>query len=457
MHIHILGICGTFMGSLAMIAKAAGHKVTGCDTNVYPPMSELLQAQSIDIIQGYDADQLKLKPDLVVVGNALTRGNPMIEAVLNQQIPYTSGPQWLSDEILQNRWVLSVSGTHGKTTTTSILTWILDYAKLNPGFLIGGAPANFSCSARLGDAPYFVIEADEYDTAFFDKRSKFVHYRPRTAILNNLEFDHADIFPNIQAIQRQFHHLVRTLPSEGAIIVNGEDDTLAEAMNLGCWTPTTSFGRNPERCDWTVELLNNDGTHFRVKHGDKTIGDVEWELPGDFNAKNALAALLAAQHAGVDTHTALDAISEFKGIRRRQERIGEANGVLILDDFAHHPSAIELTLKSIRASHPNGRRLAIIEPRSATMRMGVHSENLGRSTHRATHVIWVEPDNLPWSLTDTLKNHEQGAPYTVVSTVETAVESAKNWAQPGDTIVTMSNGGFGGIQYKLLNAIERAD
>ncbi|HCV78657.1 MAG TPA: UDP-N-acetylmuramate:L-alanyl-gamma-D-glutamyl-meso-diaminopimelate ligase, partial [Pseudomonas sp.] len=373
MHIHILGICGTFMGSLAVLAKEAGHRVTGSDANVYPPMSTQLEAQGIELTQGYDPAQLDPAPDLVVIGNALSRGNPAVEYVLDKGLPYVSGPQWLAEHVLQGRWVLAVAGTHGKTTTTSMLAWVLEHAGMSPGFLIGGVPQNFGISARLGGTPFFVVEADEYDSAFFDKRSKFVHYRPRTTILNNLEYDHADIFPDLAAIERQFHHLVRTIPSSGLIIHPTAETALVRVLEMGCWTPVQTTGAGGQ---WQARLLAEDGSRFEVLFEGQVQGTVNWELTGQHNVANALATLAAARHVGVVPSLGVAALSEFRSVKRRMEKVAEVRGVTVYDDFAHHPTAIATTLQGLRARVGSERIIAVIEPRSNSMKLGAHRDGL---------------------------------------------------------------------------------
>ncbi|HEY8506813.1 MAG TPA: UDP-N-acetylmuramate:L-alanyl-gamma-D-glutamyl-meso-diaminopimelate ligase, partial [Steroidobacteraceae bacterium] len=398
MHVHILGICGTFMGGIAAIAKAAGHRVTGSDRNVYPPMSTQLEALGIDIVQGFEASQLDPAPDIVVVGNVMTRGLPVIEALLERGIPYTSGPEWLSREVLKDRWVLAVAGTHGKTTTSTILAWILEHAGLAPGFLIGGVPANFDTSARLGRAPFFVIEADEYDTAFFDKRAKFVHYRPRTVILNNLEYDHADIYPDVASIQRQFHHLVRIIPGSGLLVWNAADARLAETLAMGCWTPRESFTRADSSAAsealWTARPLAADFSRYEVLERGQSRGTVSWELIGAHNMENAIAAIAAARHAGVPVERAIEALESFKGIARRMQLRGEVNGIRVYDDFAHHPTAIETTLDGLRRRVGSARIVAVLEARSNTMRMGVHRDLLAPSLAAADEAWLFTPPDL---------------------------------------------------------------
>ena len=448
MHIHILGICGTFMGSLAVLAKELGHRVTGSDANVYPPMSTQLQAQGIELTQGYDAAQLTPAPDLVVIGNALSRGNPAVEYVLNQGLPYVSGPQWLADHVLQGRWVLAVAGTHGKTTTSSMLAWVLEHAGMSPGFLIGGVPQNFGISARLGGTPFFVVEADEYDSAFFDKRSKFVHYRPRTAILNNLEFDHADIFPDLAAIERQFHHLVRTIPGDGLIIHPQGEAALQRVIEMGCWTPVQTTG---EAGQWQARLLHDDGSRFEVRFDGVAQGVVEWELTGQHNVANALVCLAAARHVGVVPELGIAALSAFMNVKRRMEKVAEVRGVTIYDDFAHHPTAIATTLDGLRKRIGGARLIAIVEPRSNSMKLGAHRDGLPESVVQADHVFWYAPANLGWDLAATVANST--VPTTVCDSLEQIIAAVTALATPGTQIVVMSNGGFGGLHGKLAAAL----
>ena len=454
MHVHILGICGTFMGGIAAIAKAAGHRVTGSDRNVYPPMSTQLQALGIDVVEGFDASQLKPAPDVVVVGNVMTRGQPVIEALLESTIPYASGPEWLSRAVLKDRWVLAVAGTHGKTTTSSLLAWILEYAGLSPGFLIGGVPANFDTSARLGKEPFFVIEADEYDTAFFDKRAKFVHYRPRTVILNNLEFDHADIYPDLASIQRQFHHLVRIVPGSGRIIWNAGDARLIETLAMGCWTPREGFSRDAvAHAEWTARTLSgaDDYSRFDVMQSGQARGTVEWDLIGSHNVENALAAIAAARHAGVPVEQSVEALKSFKGIARRMQVRGEVQGIKVYDDFAHHPTAIELTLDGLRRRVGKQRIVAVLEPRSNTMRMGVHREAIAPSLHAADEVWLYAPPDLGWDIGEILRPLENRG-HSSASVDQLAAELTKT-LRPGDHVLIMSNGGFGGLHGKLLEAL----
>ncbi|GAB5605159.1 UDP-N-acetylmuramate:L-alanyl-gamma-D-glutamyl-meso-diaminopimelate ligase [Sideroxyarcus sp. TK5] len=437
-HIHILGICGTFMGGIAAIAKQSGYRVTGCDANVYPPMSTQLEAQGIELIEGWGVEQLDLKPDVFVIGNVVSRGNPLMEEILNRNLPYVSGPQWLADELLRDKWVLGVAGTHGKTTTTSMLAWILEHAGLNPGFLIGGVPQNFGISARITEAPFFVIEADEYDTAFFDKRSKFVHYHPRTAILNNLEFDHADIFPDLNAIETQFHHLVRTVPGNGLVVCNGREESLARVIKRGSWSPVEKFG-----CDdgWNIDA--NDV----VSLNGKLQGKLQWDLLGEHNRMNALAALAAARHAGVPVAQGLAALAEFKNVKRRMEVRGTVNGITVYDDFAHHPTAIDTTVAGLRRKVGSARILAVLEPRSNTMKLGVMKDALPGSLKDAD-LTFCYAGNLGWDARGALA--PLGDKAVVKDDLNELIEAIASAAKSGDQILVMSNGGFGGIHEKLL-------
>jgi UDP-N-acetylmuramate: L-alanyl-gamma-D-glutamyl-meso-diaminopimelate ligase len=452
-HIHILGIAGTFMGGVAAIAKAAGFRVTGSDLNVYPPMSTQLQALGIELVQGYGADQLDLQPDVVVVGNALSRGMPVIEAMLDRGLAYTSGPLWLAEEVLHARHVIAVSGTHGKTTTTAMLTWILEQAGLSPGYLVGGVPSNFDSSARLGAAPFFVIEADEYDTAFFDKRAKFVHYRPRTAILNNLEYDHADIYPDVASIRRQFNQLLRTVPGSGRLIVNGHDPELEATLSEGCWTPRESFGlAGGTSYDWTARIAaDSAASRFTVLFKGRTVAEVAWELIGEHNVLNALAAIGAAFHAGVPPERAARALSLFRGVKRRMEVRGVVNGVTVYDDFAHHPTAIETTLKGLRARVGAQRILAVLEPRSNTMKLGVHREQLAPSLDVADKSWFFAPKDLGWDLEGAVSS--MGDRVSLARSIDELVQDLIQEARPGDHVLIMSNGGFGGLHDKLLAAL----
>jgi UDP-N-acetylmuramate: L-alanyl-gamma-D-glutamyl-meso-diaminopimelate ligase len=475
MHLHILGICGTFMGGIAAIARQAGHRVTGCDANVYPPMSTQLEAQGIGLIEGFYPDQISLKPDLFIIGNVVSRGNPLMEAILDQGLPYQSGPQWLGEQVLQGKHVLAVAGTHGKTTTTAMLTWILQANDLEPGYLIGGVPNNFDVSARLGkktsktgneaDAPhYFVIEADEYDTAFFDKRSKFVHYRPRTAILNNLEFDHADIFADITAIETQFHHLIRTVPSAGRLIVNGAEQSLERVVQRGCWSSLERFAL-PEQSiksqDWSLIDTTKDG--FKVIYQDQEVAEVSWDedasVTGRHNQLNALAAIAAAHHVGISAQKAAQALGTFKNVKRRMEVIGRVNGITIYDDFAHHPTAITTTVDGLRrrvGRDANTRILAVQEPRSNTMKLGVMKSQLPDSLKDADLVFGygsaTGKDALGWDLKESLAS--LGAKAQAFDDLNLLMTAVKQAAKPGDHILVMSNGGFGGVHRKLLELLK---
>ena len=440
MHIHILGICGTFMGGIAAIAKQAGYRVTGCDANVYPPMSTQLEAQGIELIEGFGVDQLALKPDMFVIGNVVSRGNTLMEEILNRNLPYTSGPQWLAQNILHDKWVLGVAGTHGKTTTTSMLAWILEHAGLNPGFLIGGVPQNFGISARLGSA-FFVIEADEYDTAFFDKRSKFVHYHPRTAVLNNLEFDHADIFADLAAIETQFHHLVRTVPGNGLVVCNGREESLQRVIRRGCWTPVEKFGSND---GWNIDADD------QVSLNGKIQGKLQWDLMGEHNRMNALAALAAARHAGVPVAQGLAALAKFKNVKRRMEVRGTVNGITVYDDFAHHPTAIDTTVAGLRHKVGNARILAVLEPRSNTMKLGVMKDALPASL-RDADLVFCYAGNLGWDARGALA--PMGDKAVVQDDLNDLIEAIVTAAKSGDQILVMSNGGFGGIHEKLLQRL----
>ena len=453
MHIHILGICGTFMGGLAVLAKEAGHRVTGCDANVYPPMSTQLEAQGIELIQGFGPEQIALNPDLYVIGNVVSRGNPLVEEILNRGLPYVSGPQWIGEHILRDKWVLAVAGTHGKTTTSAMLTWILEDAGYAPGFLIGGVPMNFGVSARLeGDKEsiFFVIEADEYDTAFFDKRSKFVHYHAKTAILNNLEYDHADIFPDLGAIETQFHHLVRTVPGIGRVIVNGDEASLQRVLKRGCWSEKESFGRD-DGADWALNEYD-DGS-FDVIFGGEVAGHVEWSLTGKHNRANALAAIAAARHVGVPVAQAAKSLATFESVKRRMEVRGVVNNITVYDDFAHHPTAIATTVGGLRQKvGKSGRILAVLEPRSNTMKLGAMKDALPGSLVDADLVFgFGSQQSLGWSLGDALAPLGQVASaYEDIGVLVAAIAKA---ARPGDHIIVMSNGGFGGVHGKLLEAL----
>lgn len=451
MKIHILGICGTFMGGLAVLAKQAGFDVEGSDANVYPPMSTQLEAQGIALKQGYRAEHLEPPPEQVVVGNAMSRGNPAVEHLLNHGLRYTSGPEWLREHVLVDRWVLAVAGTHGKTSTASMLAWILEYAGLQPGFLIGGVPNNFGISARLGEAPFFVIEADEYDTAFFDKRSKFVHYRPRTLVLNNLEYDHADIFPDLPAIQQQFHHLLRIVPGNGLVVVNANDGNLSEVLDRGCWTPVETVSAGGFPASWQAEPVQADGSAFNVLLDGRRQGEVRWQQLGDHNMHNALSAIAAARHAGVPVAQSIAALCAFTGVKRRLEVRGEIGGVTVYDDFAHHPTAIAATLAGLKRQTATGRVLIVLEPRSNTMRLGVHRGELAQSLQAADAVWLNQPDDLSWDIREVSATLHM--PATVSADIDTLVASVTAYAQSGDRVVVMSNGGFGGIHEKILAAL----
>lgn len=466
MHIHILGICGTFMGGIAVLAKAAGHKVTGCDANVYPPMSTQLVAQGVTLIEGFDPSQTALNPDIYVIGNVVSRGNPLMEEILNRGLPYISGPQWLAENVLQGKWVLAVAGTHGKTTTSSMLAWILEYAGLAPGFLIGGVPQNFAVSARLPQAPafakskedsksispFFVIEADEYDTAFFDKRSKFVHYRPRTAVLNNLEYDHADIFEDLAAIEKQFHHLVRTVPQAGLVISNVKEASLQRVIDKGCWTPVEKFGSDT---DWQAVNPQSDGS-FDVTFAGQLQGHVAWDLLGEHNRMNALASIAAARHVGVSVEVAIEALAEFKNVKRRMEIRGVVNGITVYDDFAHHPTAINTTIAGLRSKIGNAvsngaRILAVLEPRSNTMKLGVMKNALPASLAEAD-LVFCYGANLGWDAAEALAPIKHKA--SVYEDLESMVTAIAAAAKTGDYVLAMSNGGFGGVHQKILDALQ---
>lgn len=451
MHLHILGICGTFMGGLAALAREAGHRVTGCDANVYPPMSEQLRALGIDLLEGWSADQLALQPDIFVIGNVVSRGNPLMEAILDAGLPYTSGPQWLAEHVLPGRHVLAVAGTHGKTSTTAMLAWMLEQAGQQPGFLVGGVPQNFGVSARLGrrdpGAP-FVIEADEYDTAFFDKRSKFVHYRPRTAILNNLEFDHADIFPDLAAIETQFHHLVRTVPATGRLVVNARDEALARVLARGCWSEVQTFGARKEAPG--VLRARGDPHDFDVLRGSLKLGHVDWPLLGEHNQLNALAAIAAAEHVGVAPEAAAAALSSFQNVRRRLELRGTVAGVAVYDDFAHHPTAMRTTVDGLRRKLGPARILAVFEPRSNTMKRGDMAAQLPWALEEAD-LAFCHAAHLGWDPASALA--PMGDRVQVFTELDALVRAVVHSARPGDQVLCMSNGGFGGVHDHLLAAL----
>ena len=459
MHIHILGICGTFMGSLAVLARELGHKVTGSDHGVYPPMSTQLEAQGIALMEGYRPENLKPSPDLVLIGNVMSRGNPEVEAVLNRNLDYTSGPEWLSREVLSDRWVLAVAGTHGKTTTTSMLLWILEQCGFVVGYLVGGVPQDFPVSARLGNSDFFVIEADEYDSAFFDKRSKFVHYRPHTCVFNNLEFDHADIFDNVEAIERQFHHLVRTVPSKGMIIRPAIDHHLDRALDMGCWSPvqTTAIGSEAAAPNWRAELLADDGSSFMLIHHEQPVATVNWNLTGLHNVRNALSAISAARHVGVTPDHAVSALNRFGGVKRRMELLADVNGVRVYDDFAHHPTAIATTLDGLRQQVGDQRIIALVEPRSNTMQQGVHREQLLGSADLADRVIWANTGNSEW-LTSLLAEYldSGGDPdrHQSDNSIDGLVRRVLAEVAGPCHVVIMSNGGFGGVHQRLIDRLE---
>jgi UDP-N-acetylmuramate: L-alanyl-gamma-D-glutamyl-meso-diaminopimelate ligase len=453
MHLHIIGICGTFMGGIAALARASGHKVTGSDRNVYPPMSTQLAALGIDVIEGYQPDQVQLEPDVFVIGNVMSRGNPLVEAILDSGRPYESGPEWLARNVLKGRWTLAVAGTHGKTTTSSLLTSILEHAGLEPGFLVGGVPLDFNMSARLGSGRHFVVEADEYDTAFFDKRAKFVHYRPRTAILNNLEHDHADIYPDVASIQKQFHLLLRTVPGNGRLIVNGADRNLAEVLQMGCWTPVERYATDRSvPADWHIDADPASAyARFTVYRGDRRVGEVQWGLLGRHNAENGLAALAAAHHAGVDEAAGIEALCRFAGVKRRLEVRGVVGGIVVYDDFAHHPTAVTSTLEGVRLKAGAGRVIAVLEPRSNTMKLGTHKAALAESLRGADRVFVYKSPEVKWDVADAMTPlgslavvHDDLARLTAAIVAE---------AQPGDQLVLMSNGSFGGLHERLLEAL----
>jgi UDP-N-acetylmuramate: L-alanyl-gamma-D-glutamyl-meso-diaminopimelate ligase len=455
MHLHILGICGTFMGGLAILARELGHEVTGSDANVYPPMSTQLEAQGIGLMEGYDPSHLDPAPDLVIVGNAMSRGNPAVEYMLDRGLRYTSGPQWLCEHVLQDRWVLACAGTHGKTTTSSMLAWVLEHNGYEPGFLIGGVPGDFGQSARLGGSDFFVIEADEYDSAFFDKRSKFVHYRPRTAILNNLEFDHADIFDDLAAIQRQFHHLIRTIPSGGRILVPQDDAALEEVVEMGCWSDVQSLAAVKSgalAADWQGNPLEPDFSHFEVYHRGELQGEVKWAHTGAHNLHNALGAIAAAHHVGVLPPFAIEALNVFQGVKRRMELLATIAGISVYDDFAHHPTAIATTLEGLRG-RVDGRIVVLIEPRSNTMRMGIYRERLPVSVAAADEVVWYQPPGLDWSLDSVIA--DSPVPARLSTNLELTIKELETSLKAGDHLVIMSNGGFDGVHSRIVAALRQ--
>ncbi len=450
MDIHILGICGTFMGGVAVLARQAGFNVSGADANVYPPMSTQLREQGIELIEGYDSSFLEKNKMPVVIGNAMSRGNPVVEYILDEGVEYCSGPQWLAENVLLDKWVLAVSGTHGKTTTSSMLAWILEYAGLKPGFLIGGIPENFGVSARLGESDFFVVEADEYDTAFFDKRSKFVHYKPNTLIINNIEFDHADIFPDLAAIQRQFHHLVRIVPSSGVIITKNNCINIDGVLQQGCWTPVqkTAISASVDN-GWSAENVSKDGSHFDICFDGKKKVSVSWQLQGLHNIENGLSAVAAAAHVGVSLDVAVDALSKFVGVKRRMEACGTVNGITVYDDFAHHPTAIKLTVNGLRAKVGKARVIAVFEPRSNTMKMGVHKDELLGAFSAADQTYMLKPQGLQWDLPSGLNSS-----IYVKNSVEEIVVDVVKQAEEGDHTFIMSNGAFGGIHQKIIDSLK---
>ena len=450
MHIHILGVCGTFMGGVALLAKQMGYRVTGSDENVYPPMSTQLESAGIELIQGYDAEQLDIRPDKIVVGNVMTRGHAVIERMLEEQWPMVSGPQWLSENLLRTRWVLAIAGTHGKTTTASMLAWILEFAELEPGFLIGGIPHNFNLSARTGNKPFFVIEADEYDTAFFDKRSKFIHYQPRTLIINNIEFDHADIFRDLADIKKQFHHLIKILPAQGKLIFNADDSNIREVLELGFWSQQESFGFEPN-AHWVINSpqKNKSALKFSIHDGKKH--ECNFDYWGNHNAMNALAAISAARHAGVPVETSVKAMSKFAGVKRRLEDKGTYNDITIFDDFAHHPTEIRCTLEAFRQKYDKQRMIVVFEPRSNTMQMGVHKNELKQALASATELFVYDGGELNWSISQAL----EGFSCNILGDIDQLVDSLLETLQPKDNVVILSNGGFGGLCEKLINALHQ--
>ena len=451
MRIHILGICGTFMGGIAALATSLGHEVEGSDADVYPPMSSQLEALGIKLSKGYKAAHLKPAPDMVVVGNALSRGNPAVETMLAEGMAYQSGPEWLYQQLLHRRHVIAVAGTHGKTTTSAMLAWILDRAGLDPGFLIGGVAPDFGVSARLGSGAHFVVEADEYDTAFFDKGSKFLHYRPRTAVLNNLEYDHADIFPDLASIETQFQYLVRSVPGNGLLVVNGGDPALRRVLERGCWTPRENFG--PPGSAWRATEVSADGGRFDVAYMDKKVTSVHWGLLGLHNVQNALAAMAAAQHVGVSPAQSALALASFQGVKRRLEVRAKIDGVTVYDDFAHHPTAVATTLAGLRGRVGRERIIAVMEPRSATMKLGVHKDTLAKSLEQADRVFVYQAPNLKWDVTDAFST--LGSRTSVSHDVDALADAVMSELQRGDHVLIMSNGGFAGFHEKLIDRLER--
>lgn len=450
MHIHILGICGTFMGGIALLARALGHRVSGSDQDVYPPMSTQLESSGIELLPGYSQDHLKPRPDLVLIGNTLSRGNESIEYVLNQGLAFTSGPQWLAENVLHDKHVLAVAGTHGKTTTTSMLAWLLEEAGMDPGFLIGGVAENFGISARPGSSGFFVVEADEYDTAFFDKRSKFIHYGAKTMVINNIEFDHADIFRDITDIRREFHHLLKTLPANGQVIARNGDVEISRVMEMGCWTPVNTFGLDSG--DWSARPLAADYSSFQVRHGDLAAGEVAWELIGAHNAENALAAIAAAAHAGVDPGCSCTALGRFRSVKRRLQKLANINGVTVYDDFAHHPTAIHATLAALRKKVGGERIIAVLEPRSNTMKMGIHKDTLAGSLAEADKILLYQGPGVKWDLKAVTR--QLGDKSSVSGDTEGMIDSILKSTKSGDHIVIMSNGGFENIHQRLIDRLK---
>lgn len=449
MHVHILGVCGTFMGSLAILAKELGHTVTGSDQNVYPPMSTQLESAGIELIQGYDAGQLKSKPDQVIVGNVMTRGHDVIEYMLQERVPLVSGPQWLKENLLASRWVLAVAGTHGKTTTSSMLAWILEYAGLNPGFLIGGVPNNFGISARLGDSPFFVIEADEYDTAFFDKRSKFIHYLPRTLIINNIEFDHADIFRDLQDVQKQFHHLLKLMPTQSKLVFNGDDENIQQLLQLGCWSDSESFGLN-KQLDWSIDQVQSQGKPLSFSLQKEQQFNCALTQFGEHNAMNAMAAVVAARHAGVAVQVAIEAMEKFRGVKRRLENRGTFAGVTVYDDFAHHPTEIRATLQAFQNQFKQERLIVVFEPRSNTMQLGVHNQQLAEAFSAASELFIYDNGGLNWSLADVFSS----ITCSIDGDIDHLVGAVMTDLRAGDNVIILSNGGFGGFCEKLITSLQ---
>ena len=451
MHIHILGICGTFMGSLAQLAKTLGHEVSGSDTNIYPPMSVQLKQSKVNLTDGYsDLSQFTPTPDIVVIGNALSRGNPAVEYVLTNNLKYTSGPQWLHDHVLQDKWTLAVAGTHGKTSTSSMLAWILEYAEMKPGFLIGGIPNNFNVSARIGGSKFFVVEADEYDTAFFDKRSKFVHYSPQTTILNNLEFDHADIFKDIADIQVQFHNLIRTVPNTGLLITPSDDLNLSEVIDQGCWSNLEYIGKGE---DWDLEFIDKGSSTFSILYKGELKGSVSWTQIGNHNARNGLAAIAAANHIGIEPELACKALCSFLGVKRRMEKIFEVDGITIYDDFAHHPTAISATLEGARSNVGTEKIVAIIEPRSNTMKIGIHKNEIIEAIKLADEVLWYEPEEVSWSIQDT--SDQSATKIHIFDDIDQLILRTLKSISGSTHIIIMSNGSFQGFHIKLIDEIKK--